>query len=127
MVQSPKLGLRVSSGQAADGTVYLDYLGWDGAPNHDFKTARIMLNQHALAACPSTKCGADAWVNGVDEYNPRFPRSIPGGSELRDRFADARGSLDWTDYEVSSDDYPTYGDIVRNWRTGSRVCAVITV
>ncbi|MFT5193134.1 MAG: ADP-ribosylglycohydrolase [Cellvibrionaceae bacterium] len=97
-----KVGIEVSSGKAADGTIHFDYLGWDGTPNLTLKRPDYV--KKGWGENPSTMWRR-AWVNGFDEYNPRFPEAFRvvqnAGTGLL-----MQGARDWTDYEVSSDITP---------------------
>ena len=58
-----------------------------------------------------------AWIDGVDEYNPRFPEAFRlvqnEGTGLL-----MQGTREWTDYEVSSDITP---HMVKSAGVGARV------
>ena len=88
-----EVGLEISSGQRADGTVYLDYLTWDGAPD-------VVLTRPSAGRTMWRR----AWVNGVDACNPRYPeyRLVQNhGTGLL-----IQGTREWTDYRVSADVTP---------------------
>ena len=101
-----KVGVEVSSPRAADGVVYLDYLGWSGTPNLTLKRP-----EH----------GGDmwrrAWVDGVDQYSPRFPEAFrlvqnEGIGLLM------HGTREWGDYAVSSEVTP---HMLKSGGIGARV------
>lgn len=109
-----KIGVAVSSEQAVDGTVYLDYLGWDGAPDIVLKRPDHARNgRWELTA----EMWRHAWVNGVDEYNPRFPEAFRlvqnSGTGLL-----MQGSRQWHDYEIVSEITP---HMVKSAGIGARV------
>ncbi|HEV2072629.1 MAG TPA: ADP-ribosylglycohydrolase family protein [Thermomicrobiales bacterium] len=85
-----QLGLEADSGSASGGTLYLDYMTWDGAP--DMQLGR-----------PGGRgeMWRRAWVNGVDQFEARWPepyRVVQNhGTGLL-----MQGSQDWTDYRVSA-------------------------
>jgi len=85
---------RMASDRRADGTIYLDYLTWDGAPD-------VVLTRPAGDGTMWRR----AWVNGVDEYAPRYPepyRLVQNrGTGLL-----IQGTREWTDYRVSADVTP---------------------
>ncbi len=89
-----EIGLEISSERRADGSVYLDYLTWDGAP-------------HVVLTRPVTggTMWRRAWVNGVDQYAPWSPepyRLVQNhGTGLL-----IQGTREWTDYRVSADVTP---------------------
>lgn len=82
-----EIGVEVTSEQRADGTVYLDYLTWDGTP-------RLTLEK------PQGEMARRAWVNGVDHFE--------GWGEPYRLIQDAGtglliyGTREWTDYTVSA-------------------------
>ena len=87
-----EIGLAVSAtGLRADGTVLLDYLGWDGTPS---------LTLHR----PQGDCDfwRMAWVNGVDFFSKRFPPSFRISQGQGEGLV-SHGTRQWTDYQVSSD------------------------
>ncbi len=85
-----QIGIELSAVQRASGTVYLDYLTWDGIPD--------------TVLCRPT-CGGTmwrrAWVNGVDQYEPHWRDAYPivqnQGTGLL-----IQGTREWTDYRVTS-------------------------
>ena len=89
-----EIGVEISSGRRADGTVYLDYLTWDGAPD-------VVLTRPAGGGTMWRR----AWVDGVDQYDPWWPehyRLVQNqGTGLL-----MQGSREWTDYRVSADVTP---------------------
>jgi hypothetical protein len=87
-----EIGVEIGSDQRADGTVYLDYLTWDGTP----KTT--------LSA--STYGGTmwqRAWVNGVDHL---WTRETVRVSQDRGTGLLIQGTRQWADYEVEADIRP---------------------
>lgn len=84
------VGLELSSpdGARADGTVYLDHLGWSGVP--EVTLARPAEGGQMWRA---------AWVNGVDGFEDRWPEAYRlvqnGGTGLV-----IQGAREWTDYRV---------------------------
>jgi len=89
-----EVGLELSSERRADGTVYLDYLTWDGAPD-------VVLTRPADGGTMWRR----AWVDGVDQYSPWWPepyRLVQNhGTGLL-----MQGTREWTDYRVSADITP---------------------
>ena len=89
-----EIGVEISSAQRAEGTVYLDYLTWDGAPD-------VVLTRPAIGGTMWRR----AWVDGVDQYEPWWPepyRLIQNqGTGLL-----IQGTREWTDYRVSADVTP---------------------
>lgn len=82
------IGLELTSGRRAEGTVYLDYLTWDGVPNTVFTRAGGTMWRRA-------------WVEGV--FRARDTRDAPfllthnEGTGLL-----ITGTRDWADYEVEA-------------------------
>ncbi len=83
-----EVGVEIRSDQRADGTVYLDYLTWDGAPD-------VVLDRPPGNGTVWQR----AWVNGVDQF--RTLDTVPyciaqnHGTGLL-----AQGTRQWTDYRV---------------------------
>ena len=89
-----EIGLEISSERRADGSVYLDYLTWDGAPD-------VVLTRPATGGTMWRR----AWVNGVDQYGSWWPEPYRlvhnHGTGLL-----IQGTREWTDYRVSADVTP---------------------
>ncbi len=101
-----EVGLEVSASQRADGTLYMDYLTWDGAPD-------VVLTRPAYGGAPPSLQSRHpdgamwrrAWVDGVEEYNPRYPEPY----RLVQNYGTGlliQGTREWTDYRVSADVTP---------------------
>ncbi|MGB1254121.1 MAG: ADP-ribosylglycohydrolase family protein, partial [Candidatus Promineifilaceae bacterium] len=84
------VGVEISSSQAAHGTLYLDYLTWDGTLNLTLKRP-----DH------NGRMWRRAWVNGVDHDNPNFPEAFRLAHNAGVGML-LLGARDWTDYSVSS-------------------------
>jgi len=90
-----EVGVEITSEQRADGTLYLDYLGWSGAPDVTFRRP-----DHA------GRMWRRAWVNGLDhedrremvDYWPDTYRVI----QDEGRGLLIQGTREWTDYQVSA-------------------------
>jgi hypothetical protein len=90
-----KIGVRLSSTQSP-GTVYLDWLTWDGSPDVTF-------------ACPVELRGwssqrpmwVRAWVNGVDQFDPWRSQAFDL-IQNEGRGLVSQGTRDWTDYTVTA-------------------------
>jgi ADP-ribosylglycohydrolase len=89
-----EIGVEISSERQTNGTLYLDYVTWDGTPD-------VVLNRPDHDGTMWRR----AWVNGVDKYDSRWPepyRLIQNeGVGLL-----IQGTREWTDYEVSADVKP---------------------
>jgi hypothetical protein len=85
-----EIGLEISAQRRADGSIYLDFLTWDGAPDVAFTRPQA-----------GGTMWRRAWVDGVDQYDPWWPepyRIVQNhGTGLL-----IQGTRDWTDYQVSA-------------------------
>ena len=101
-----EIGAEISSMQRADGTVYLDYLTWDGTPD-------VVLTRPAGGGTMWRR----AWVDGVDDYSTWSPEAYRlvqnHGTGLL-----IQGTREWTDYRVSADVTP---HLVTSAGVGARV------
>ena len=101
-----KVGVEITSEQAADGTIYLDYLTWDGMPN-------LILKRTSQ----EDDMWRRAWVNGVDVHSSGDSEAFRLiQNEGRGLFM--QGTREWTDYEVSAEIRP---HMVRSCGLGARV------
>ena len=84
-----EIGVEVSSNHRADGTVYLDYLTWDGTPNV------------RLTRTEGGTLWKRAWVDGVDHFEstPAEPYRLiqDEGTGLI-----SQGTREWTDYRAEA-------------------------
>ena len=81
-------GVEISSDEATSGTVYLDYLTWEGAPD-------VQLRRPAEGGAMWQR----AWVNGVDRFEPHWSESYRL-IQNQGRGLLIQGTREWTDYEV---------------------------
>jgi len=85
-----EVGIEILSDVRADGTLYLDYLTWDGAPQTTFGNPK-----------DESTLWRRAWVNGVDAYNHRWPEAYRlvqnSGTGLL-----IQGTREWTDYRATA-------------------------
>ncbi len=100
------VGLELASEDAARGSVYLDYVAWDGAPE-------VTLTRPVEGGTMWRR----AWVNGVDRFDEHSPEPYRliqnSGTGLL-----IQGTREWTDYEVSAEVRP---HMVRSAGVGARV------
>jgi hypothetical protein len=87
-----QIGVALTSPHArADGTAWLDYLRWDGAPNLVLKRPK-----------QPSEFWRKSWVNNVSLFSKNFPAAFRI-SQDRGRGLIVHGARDWTDYRVSSE------------------------
>jgi len=87
-----RIGVALTSPDArADGTVWLDYLRWDGAPNLILRRPK-----------EPSEFWRKSWVNNVSLFSKNFPSAFRI-SQDRGRGVIVHGARDWTDYRVSSE------------------------
>jgi hypothetical protein len=88
-----EVGFEIASDARADGSVYLDYLTWDGMPTT------------TLTRTPGGKLWRRTWVDGVSDFNAWAPEPFrlvqDEGTGLI-----AQGSKQWRDYRVTADVTP---------------------
>ena len=88
-----------------DGTIYLDYLTWDGAPDITLRRPDV-----------HSTMWKHAWVNNASQFQTRWEGlRVTNGNGLG--FI-AQGTRDWRNYEVSSDIMPLLAD---RWGLAARV------
>lgn len=85
-----QIGLEVSSGSQAEGTLYLDYLTWAGCAQTTFQRP-----------AHKGKLWRRAWVDSVDHFDDQWPEAF---RLVQDRGLGllSIGTNDWIDYEVSA-------------------------
>lgn len=101
-----QVGVEVSSAGAAEGTLYLDYLTWDGEPD-------VLLGPPAEGGSMWRK----AWVKAVDSYDPRWPEPY----RLVQNYGTGlliQGTREWADYELTA---PITPHMVASAGIGARV------
>ena len=89
-----EIGLAITSQQRASGTLYLDWLTWNGTPN-------VRLGRPAEGG----KMWAKAWVNAVSAYGPYYPEAY----RLMQNHGTGmliQGTRDWQDYTVRAEIMP---------------------
>jgi ADP-ribosylglycohydrolase len=101
-----EIGVEISSGIRTDGTVYLDYLTWDGVPSVTW-----------TRPLRSGTMWRRAWVNGVDQVGQRYsePYRLVHNEGIGLLM---QGTREWTDYRVSADVTP---HMVKSAGIGARV------
>ena len=87
-----EVGVEVAADQRADGTLYLDYLTWDGAPD-------VVLRPQADGG----RMWGRAWVDAVDQWEPAWRgRTDYLLTQSRGTGLLIQGTRRWTDYRVSA-------------------------
>ncbi len=89
-----EIGLAISSEKRANGTLYLDWLTWDGEP-------KVRLGRPVEVGTMWRK----AWVNAADEYGWRYPEAY----RLMQNHGTGmiiQGTREWKDYTVSAEIIP---------------------
>jgi hypothetical protein len=100
------VGVEARSEHHANGTLYLDYLTWDGVP-------LVTLRRPAVEAT----MWRHAWVDGVDQYEHRWPESFRL-AQNEGRGLLITGTREWTDYSVEATIRP---HLVKNAGIAARV------
>ena len=99
------IGLEITSERRADGTIYLDYLTWDGAPDVTLgRSTAVMRPRPTLSGVDTTRIDMwrRAWVNAVDKFEPRWPEAFRL-VQNQGRGLLIQGTREWTDYQVSAE------------------------
>jgi ADP-ribosylglycohydrolase len=91
------VGVEARHEQRADGTLYLDYLTWDGAP-------RVTLRRPDAGA-QQGEMWRHAWVNGIDQYGHYWPEAFRL-IQNEGRGLLIHGTREWTDYTVAATIHP---------------------
>jgi ADP-ribosylglycohydrolase len=94
-----QVGVEIHSEQRANGVAYLDYLTWEGAPNVIF--TRTAGDSAVGRFATTARMWRRAWVNGVDQYEIRWPEPFRL-AQNEGRGLLIQGGREWTDYEVAS-------------------------
>ena len=97
-----EIGVEISSKGRADGTLYLDYLTWDGTPQvtlrrPPYATAVTKRSPDGM----STNMWRMAWVNGMDQYDWWWPEAFRL-VQNRGRGLLIQGTREWTDYQAAA-------------------------
>ncbi|MFT4117686.1 ADP-ribosylglycohydrolase family protein [Bradyrhizobium sp.] len=103
-----EIGLELEAQQpfGTDGTVYLDYLTWSGAPE-----TRLYRPDNNLSSM-----WKHAWVNNVSQFQTRWEGlRVTNGEGIG---SISQGSRDWCDYSVKSEITPL---IAKAWGLAARV------
>ncbi len=91
------VGVEISSAARATGTLYLDYLTWDGTPHVTFKRP-VRLTDAADATSTMWRL---AWVDGMDQYDWWWPEAYRLVQNTG-RGLLIQGTRAWQDYQVTS-------------------------
>lgn len=91
-----EIGVEISSALRADGTLYLDYLTWDGTPHVTFQRP-----VEPAASTPPSTMWRLAWVDGMDQYDWWWPEAYRLVQNTG-RGLLIQGTREWQDYQVES-------------------------
>jgi ADP-ribosylglycohydrolase len=89
-----EIGLELASEQRAQGTVYLDYLTWEGVPD-------TVLTRQADGGAMWRR----AWVDGCDQWDERWPEPFRLAQNSGVGLI-SQGARDWGDYRVTASVVP---------------------
>ena len=70
-----EIGVAVNSDERTQGTIYLDYLTWEGEPDVTFVRPDAPLDRRSLGMS-FPQMWRRAWVNGVDSYDFWWPEAF---------------------------------------------------
>lgn len=101
-----QVGIQIIGENGASGTVYLDYLTWDGAPNTTFNRPYQRDQSRAARFKKTPVMWKKAWINGLDtrerltelDFWPETYRLIQNVG----RGLFMQGTREWTDYQVTA-------------------------
>ena len=96
-----EIGVAIHSGDRTQGTLYLDYLTWEGEPNTSFTRPESSSNRRR-PRMPGPQMWRRAWVNGVDGYDSWWPEAFRI-VQNHGRGLLITGTREWCDYEVKSE------------------------
>src|SRR5579883_492673 len=82
------IGVELQSEERADGSIYLDYLTWDGVPN-------MVLRRPDEGGTMWRR----SWIDGVDQWEPRWPEAFRP-VQNRGTGLLIQGTREWRDYRV---------------------------
>ncbi|HEY0793765.1 MAG TPA: ADP-ribosylglycohydrolase family protein [Chthoniobacterales bacterium] len=86
-----RFGFELTSGSCAEGTLYLDYVDWKGAPSTTFR--RPAMNDGSM--------WRRAWINACDHMGTRWPAAFHL-SQGQGTGLFIQGGRDWKDYVVQA-------------------------
>jgi hypothetical protein len=84
------VGVEARSDSHANGTLYLDYLTWEGTPQVTFRRPET-----------AGEMWRHAWVNGIDQYEHRWPEAFRL-AQNEGRGLLITGTRAWSDYAVQA-------------------------
>ena len=94
-----EVGVEIHSTARTEGSLYLDYLTWAGAPNVVFTRPEPGTRQQRWT--PGAQMWRRAWVKGVDGHDLWWPEAFRV-VQNEGRGLLITGTREWTDYEASS-------------------------
>ena len=96
-----EVGVAVHSAERTQGTVYLDYLTWEGEPDVTFSQPDSPSGWRRNGNT-GPQMWRRAWVNGVDSYDERWPEAFRI-VQNQGRGLLITGTREWADYEAESE------------------------
>ena len=96
-----EIGVALNSDERTQGTIYLDYLTWEGESDVTFARPDVPLDRRSLEMS-FPQMWRRAWVNGVDSYDFWWPESFRL-VQNRGRGLLMTGTREWRNYEVKSE------------------------
>jgi hypothetical protein len=84
------VGVQITSATRADGTLYVDYLTWNGSP-----TVTFMRPAH------TGKLWRRAWVDASDQWDPQWPEAFRVAQNSGTGMI-SQGTADWIDYRATA-------------------------
>jgi ADP-ribosylglycohydrolase len=94
-----QVGVEIQSDPRASGGAYLDYLTWEGTPQVTFTRTAGDTAVGRFAA--TARMWRRAWINGVDQYEIRWPEPFRL-AQNEGRGLLIQGGSDWRDYEATA-------------------------
>ncbi len=91
-----EIGVEISSGSRVDGTLYLDYLTWDGTPH-----ITLQRPVEPAGTNPASTMWRLAWVDGMDQYDWWWPEAYRLVQNTG-RGLLIQGTREWQDYQVEA-------------------------
>lgn len=92
-----QVGVEVTTEKTTNGTVYLDYLTWEGAPELELVSNAV-----------KDKVWRDAWINGADKFSGAWGDNVFDIGQNAGTGIVSVGTRDWRDYTLEAVLQPRY-------------------